>query len=96
MAHLSRPQVVHFAILRAVGDDPVRLQGAFVSRGVRLGPCRHAVSGNPFIEPFGTLWFIYLLPVFFVVTKAARRAPPLAIWAAAAALEMTHVATGGQ
>ena len=22
-----------------------------------------------FIEPFGTLWFIYLLPVFFVVTK---------------------------
>ena len=25
-----------------------------------------------FIEPFGTLWFIYLLPVFFVVTKAVR------------------------
>ena len=22
-----------------------------------------------FIEPFGTLWFIYLLPIFFVVTK---------------------------
>ena len=22
-----------------------------------------------FIEPFGTLWFIYLLPVFFVITK---------------------------
>jgi uncharacterized membrane protein YcfT len=47
-----------------------------------------------FIEPFGTLWFIYLLPVFFVVTKILRRAPPLAIWAAAAALEMMHVATG--
>src|ERR1043166_1749714 len=47
-----------------------------------------------FIEPFGTLWFIYLLPVFFVVTKALRRAPPLAIWAAAAALEMLHVVTG--
>src|SRR3954454_22244558 len=47
-----------------------------------------------FIEPFGTLWFIYLLPVFFVVTKALRRAPPLAIWSAAAALEMLHVATG--
>ena len=48
-----------------------------------------------FIEPFGTLWFIYLLPVFFVATKALRRAPPLAIWSAAAALEMLHVATGG-
>jgi uncharacterized membrane protein YcfT len=47
-----------------------------------------------FIEPFGTLWFIYLLPVFFVVTKATLRVPPLAIWLAAAALEMMHVATG--
>src|SRR3954468_15469136 len=47
-----------------------------------------------FIEPFGTLWFIYLLPVFFVVTKAFRGAPQWAVWAAAAALEMLHVATG--
>jgi uncharacterized membrane protein YcfT len=47
-----------------------------------------------YIEPFGTLWFIYLLPVFFVVTKLTRNIPPLAIWAAAAALEMAHVVTG--
>jgi uncharacterized membrane protein YcfT len=47
-----------------------------------------------FIEPFGTLWFIYLLPVFFVVTKATRRVPPLLIWVMAALLEMTHLATG--
>ena len=47
-----------------------------------------------FIEPFGTLWFIYLLPVFFVVTKATRQMPPLAIWAAAALLEMAHISTG--
>ena len=47
-----------------------------------------------FIEPFGTLWFIYLLPVFFVVTKATRKMPPLAIWLVAAALETMHVATG--
>lgn len=46
------------------------------------------------IEPFGTLWFIYLLPIFFVVTKLTRKAPPLAIWIVAAALEMAHVATG--
>ena len=32
--------------------------------------------------------------MFFVVTKVFRHAPPLAIWAAAAALEMMHVATG--
>jgi uncharacterized membrane protein YcfT len=47
-----------------------------------------------FIEPFGTLWFIYLLPVFFVVTKATHKMPPLLIWAVAALLEMTHIATG--
>jgi uncharacterized membrane protein YcfT len=47
-----------------------------------------------FIEPFGTLWFIYLLPVFFVVTKLTRKIPPLAILAVAAALEMAHMLTG--
>jgi len=47
-----------------------------------------------FIEPFGTLWFIYLLPVFFVVTKATRQIPPLLIWSLAALLEMSHIATG--
>jgi uncharacterized membrane protein YcfT len=47
-----------------------------------------------FIEPFGTLWFIYLLPVFFVVAKATRRMPPLMIWGMAALLEMAHIATG--
>lgn len=47
-----------------------------------------------FIDPFGTLWFIYLLPVFFVVIKATRRIPPWAIWGVAAALEMAHISTG--
>jgi uncharacterized membrane protein YcfT len=47
-----------------------------------------------FIEPFGTLWFIYLLPIFFVVTKLIRNIPPLAILAVAAALETMHPATG--
>ena len=47
-----------------------------------------------FIEPFGTLWFIYLLPIFFVVTKLTRSIPPLAIFAIAAVLEMAHIATG--
>jgi uncharacterized membrane protein YcfT len=47
-----------------------------------------------FIEPFGTLWFIYLLPVFFVVTKATRKMPPLLIWSVLALLETAHIATG--
>jgi uncharacterized membrane protein YcfT len=47
-----------------------------------------------FIEPFGTLWFIYLLPVFFVVIKATRNMPPALIWGGAALLETAHVVTG--
>jgi uncharacterized membrane protein YcfT len=47
-----------------------------------------------FIEPFGTLWFIYLLPIFFVVIKLTRNVSPIMVWLVAAALEMSHAATG--
>jgi uncharacterized membrane protein YcfT len=47
-----------------------------------------------FIEPFGTLWFIYLLPIFFVVTKFLRGVHPLIVWLVLAGLEMTHLNTG--
>jgi uncharacterized membrane protein YcfT len=47
-----------------------------------------------FIEPFGTLWFIYLLPVFFVVTKLTRQVRPLAIFLIGAALEIAPIHTG--
>jgi uncharacterized membrane protein YcfT len=47
-----------------------------------------------FIEPFGTLWFIYLLPIFFVVTKPTRGMPPLLIFAIAALLEGLKIHTG--
>ncbi len=47
-----------------------------------------------FVEPFGTLWFIYLLPIFFVVIKLTRNVPPILVWLIAAGLEMTHLVTG--
>lgn len=46
------------------------------------------------VQPFGTLWFIYLLAIFFVVTKLLRRAPVALVWAGAALLEMAPVETG--
>jgi uncharacterized membrane protein YcfT len=62
----------------------------------------HGVAGAAYLylesfwEPFGTLWFIYLLPIFFVVSKLARSygIPPALVWLAAAALESTNIATG--
>jgi uncharacterized membrane protein YcfT len=47
-----------------------------------------------FIDPFGTLWFIYLLPIFFVVIKLTRNISPILVWGVAALLETAHVATG--
>jgi len=47
-----------------------------------------------FVQPFGTLWFIYLLPIFFIITKATRALPPLFIWLVAAFLEIAPVDTG--
>ena len=47
-----------------------------------------------YLEPFGTLWFIYLLPVFFVVTKLTRRVPPVLIFLVGAALEAAPIETG--
>jgi uncharacterized membrane protein YcfT len=47
-----------------------------------------------FIEPFGTLWFIYLLPIFFVVVKLTRGLPWPAIWLIGAGLEIAHIDTG--
>jgi uncharacterized membrane protein YcfT len=47
-----------------------------------------------YLEPFGTLWFIYLLPVFFVVTKLTRYVPPIAIFFVAAVLESLRIKTG--
>jgi uncharacterized membrane protein YcfT len=46
------------------------------------------------IDPFGTLWFIYLLPIFFVVIKLTKRVPVWAMWPIAAALEIWHPTTG--
>ena len=47
-----------------------------------------------FVQPFGTLWFIYLLPVFFVITKLLRNQPWYVLIAVAAFMEIVHVKTG--
>ena len=46
-----------------------------------------------FIDPFGTLWFIYMLPVFFLVTRLTRRVPPAIMLAIGAALEIAPIDT---
>jgi uncharacterized membrane protein YcfT len=87
-------KVMHFAYFYVLW---VTIQFAFKAPGMAAeGGWSHVgiMYLESFIEPFGTLWFIYLLPIFFVVTKATLRVPPAAIWFVGAALEMSHLSTG--
>ncbi len=45
------------------------------------------------IEPFGTMWFIYLLPIFFVVTRFARRTPVEIVLLIAVLLQLAGIDT---
>ena len=87
-------KVVHFAYFYVLW---VTIQFAFKAPGLMF---THGLFGimklyaEAFIEPFGTLWFIYLLPIFFVVTKLTRGVPVLVIWLIGAALEIAHIQTG--
>jgi uncharacterized membrane protein YcfT len=87
-------KVVHFFYFYVLW---VTIQFAFKAPGFAeeygaLGVVR--LYAEAFVEPFGTLWFIYLLPIFFVVTKLMRNVPTLVIFAIAAALEIAPVETG--
>ncbi len=46
------------------------------------------------VQPFGTLWFIYMLPIFFVVTKLLRTTTPGIVLAVAALLSISNFDTG--
>lgn len=50
--------------------------------------------GLAFIEPFGTLWFIYLLAIFFVIVKLCRHVTPVLMLVAGALLEISNIHTG--
>jgi len=47
-----------------------------------------------FIDPWGALWFIYHLALFFLVTRLLRPVPWPVVWLAAAALEIAPIETG--
>ena len=89
-------KVVHFVYFYALW---VTIQFAFKAPGIAadVGAAKTVLLYlESFIEPFGTLWFIYLLPIFFVAAKLARNAkiPVAVMWGLAAALEILPIETG--
>ena len=87
-------KVLHFAyfyVLWVTIQFGLRAPGLITEHGY-LGALESYLMA--FVQPFGTLWFIYLLPIFFIVTKALRQTSPLAVWLFAAALQIAPVDTG--
>ena len=87
-------KVVHFAYLYVIW---LTIQLAFKGPGIAADGGATAVVEAwlfAFVEPFGTMWFIYILPIFFVFAKAVRIVPWWIVWIAAAALEMAPIHTG--
>lgn len=70
----------------------VTIQFAFKAPGIALSDgVGQAVSDYlmAFVQPFGTLWFIYVLPLFFLVMRLAT---PLPIWLVFTATLILHLA----
>jgi uncharacterized membrane protein YcfT len=87
-------KVVHFAyfyILWMTIQFAMKGPGMVMEEGALSTLGTYALG---LVEPFGTLWFIYLLAIFFVVTKALKDVPPLMVFIAAALLEMLPLHTG--
>lgn len=85
-------KVLHFAYFYFLW---MAIQHIFkdVARGeTDMSGLSHYASG--LIQPFDTLWFIYLLAVFFVVVKLTRGISPVAMFAFGAWLEMLPIETG--
>ncbi len=87
----SDRRVVHFAyfyLLWLVIQSAAKY-GKIVGDG---GPAAFAAHlAHSLIEPYSSLWFIYLLAVFSVVTKLLRRVPGGVLLAAAALLQIADL-----
>jgi uncharacterized membrane protein YcfT len=87
-------KVIHFAyfyILWMTIQFAMKGPGIAIDEGL---PAALTQYGLGYVQPFGTLWFIYLLAVFFVVTKALKDVPPMMVFIMAALLEMLPLQTG--
>ena len=89
-------KVVHFAYFYVLW---VSIQFVFKAPGLVADAGAGAALAAflaAFVEPFGTLWFIYMLPIFFVVTKLARDVglPHWAVLFVGAALQIAPIHTG--
>ncbi len=100
-ARIDRPwrayldtKVVHFAYFYVLWVNiqfAMKAPGMVQEAGINGVAAQYLMS---YIQPFGTLWFIYLLAVFFVATKLLRDVPKPVVLAGAALLHVLAPHTG--
>jgi uncharacterized membrane protein YcfT len=87
-------KVVHFAYFYVLWVNiqfAMKAPAAMLKLGFDTVLAQYFMS---YIQPFGTLWFIYLLAMFFVASKLLQSAPKPLILAGAALLHMWAPHTG--
>lgn len=91
--HYLDKKVLHFAYFYVVWTVIQATIKTAATNGLDV-----AALGGTFLEalvsPYPTLWFIYVLPLFFVVTKLLQFLPAWAMLGGAALLQMLPVHTG--
>ena len=100
-ARIGRPwrsyldtKVVHFAYFYVLWVNiqfAMKAPGMVGTLGLQDTALNYLAS---YVQPFGTLWFIYLLAIFFIVTKLLRDVSKPLVLVAAAVLHMTAPHTG--
>ncbi len=87
-------KVVHFAYFFAlwVAIEVALKSPDFIAEGGNWQPLHEYLFA--FVQPYGSLWFIYMLPVFFVFTRLVRNVPVWFVLSCAALLEILPVETG--
>lgn len=93
MRYIDR-KVVHFAYFYVLW---LTIQFVFKAPGMALEEGAGYAAWEYFRaywQPFGTLWFIYLLPVFFIVARLTKTLPSWLVLGWAAVLEILPVESG--
>ncbi len=88
-------RVVHFAyfyVLWLVIQFAFKAPGMVAESSAAETPRLFVLSLT--VEPFGTLWFLWMLPVFALTVRLTRHIPLATVFAIAIALEIAPIATG--
>lgn len=92
-SHYLDKKVIHFAYFYVIWTIILATIKTGATSGLDVG-----ALGSTFLEalisPYPTLWFIYVLPLFFVVTKLLRAVPAYLMLGSAALLQALPVQTG--